>query len=217
MTQAPAQAALFDLDGTLLDTLDDLADSANAALAALGFAPHPVDDYRHLVGDGARVLFQRALRGRPGECAEAVDACLAQFKIEYGTRWHNKTRIYPGIPELLDRLHAGGLPLAVLSNKPDAFTRECVARFLPGWPWAAVVGQSESTPCKPDPAGALAIAAGLGIEPAGFLYFGDTATDMHTAHAAGMLPLGCLWGFRDAAELSGAGAARLLASPDDWA
>jgi phosphoglycolate phosphatase len=208
------RAVLFDLDGTLLDTIRDLADATNAALGQLGFAAHPVGTYKRLVGEGVEMLIRRAL---PADRLDAatVARCAALMKQEYSDRWARTTRPFDGIPELLDALTARGIPLAVLSNKPDEFTQLCVARLLPRWRFAAVVGQSPGRPKKPDPAAALEIAARLGRPPAEVLYLGDTDTDMQTAVAAGMFPVGALWGYRTRAELLAHGAKALLARPLD--
>ena len=210
----PCKAVLFDLDGTLLDTLEDLADSTNAALAQLSLPGHPLESYKLFVGDGLENLVRRAIGQEPPD-----EAMLARgielARREYAARWAEKTRPYPGIPELLDDLARRGVPMAVLSNKPDEFTQLCVARLLSGWRFQAVQGATPDLPRKPDPRGARAIAERLGIAPANVLYLGDTNTDVWTAIAAGMFPVGALWGFRTAEELLAAGAAALARSPAD--
>jgi phosphoglycolate phosphatase len=206
------RAILFDLDGTLLDTLEDLADAVNEALARGGFPPRSLDEYRFLVGDGARNLVRRALPPEHRDDA-TVEPCLDAFGAAYARLWDRKTRPYPGIPELLDALAARGLPMAVLSNKPDDFTKLCVARLLPRGRFAVVRGARPDTPPKPDPAAALAIAKQVGVPPADFLYVGDSNTDMGTARAAGMFPVGVTWGFRPASELLEHGARILITEP----
>jgi phosphoglycolate phosphatase len=205
-------AVLFDLDGTLLNTLEDLADSMNAVLRGHGFPEHPVDAYRYFVGEGTEELVRRTL---PSDAlgAELMHRYLLDLEAEYGRRWAIKTRPYPGIPEMLDALEAQGLPKAVLSNKPDPFTRLTVARLLDPWRFHPVRGARPGVPRKPDPTGALAIAAELGTAPAACLYVGDTSTDMQTATAAGMYPVGATWGFRPAEELTDSGARRLIDHP----
>lgn len=206
------RAAIFDLDGTLLDTLEDLADSMNAVLRVTGYPEHPVDAYRYFVGDGVEMLVRRALSPLdPDE--ELVRRCMDAMAEEYGRRWANKTRPYPGIPELLDALEARAFPKAVFSNKPDAFVRMTVDRLLAGWHFDPVRGARPGEPKKPDPAGALEIAAYLKIQPQECLYLGDTNTDMRTARRAGMYAVGVTWGFRSAAELVASGAQRLLEHP----
>jgi len=212
MTGMNFYAILFDLDGTLLDTLHDLADSMNAVLARMGFAPHYVDAYRYFVGDGVLNLARRALPESARD-ERTVASCAALMREEYDRRWADKTRPYPGVPELLEWLHAREVKLAVLSNKGEDFTRKTVARFLPSGVFAAVRGYRDDGVLKPDPRGALAIARELGLPPTSFLYLGDTATDMKTAIAAGMCPVGALWGFRTVEELADAGAKHLIENP----
>jgi len=208
------RAILFDLDGTLLDTLEDLADSTNAALAELGFPEHPVEAYKQFVGDGIENLVRRAMpQERPSEGLLARGIELS--RRQYAERWANKTRPYPGIPEFLDTLKHRHIAMAVLSNKPHEFTQLCVTRLLPNWQFEAIQGATPELPRKPDPGGALAIAAKMGVAPAEVLYLGDTNTDMQTAVRAGMFPVGALWGFRTAEELSAAGAAALARAPMD--
>ena len=208
------EAILFDLDGTLLDTLEDLATAANRALGTLGLPAHPTDAYRVFVGDGLRTLAERILPGEQRSAAQ-LDALVAAFEREYSRTWNERTAPYAGVPEMLDRLTAGGYRLSVLSNKPDAFTRLCVEQLLPHWTFAPLYGQRPGVPKKPDPAAALAIAAELGLDPAEVLYLGDTATDMYTARAAGMAAVGVLWGFRSADELRAAGARHLITHPGE--
>jgi phosphoglycolate phosphatase len=207
----PHRAIVFDLDGTLLDTLEDLADSMNAVLAAAGYPTHPVAAYRHFVGDGVATLVRRALPAG----AKGRDAGVAAMLQEYDRRWRAKTKPYPGVEILLDGLTARGLPFAILSNKPEDFTRLTTHALLGRWRFAAVWGVGPDVPPKPDPAGALALAAALRVPPAEILYVGDTNTDMETAVAAGMEPVGALWGFRDAAELAASGARVLVERPED--
>jgi phosphoglycolate phosphatase len=208
------QAVLFDLDGTLLDTLTDLADAANHALRSLGFPEHPRERFRYFIGDGVETLIQRVLPTGRCDTATMID-CGRLMRDEYGKNWAATTRPYAEIPELLDALTARGIPMAVLSNKPDEFTRLCVARLLPGWRFAAVLGAGPSLPKKPDPAGAREIARRLGVAAGEVVYLGDTNTDMQTAVAAGMFPAGALWGFRTADELSASGAKLLVKRPLD--
>lgn len=205
-------AVIFDLDGTLLDTLEDLADAGNRVLADAGLPVHPVDSYRYFVGDGLIKLVQRILpEGERSE--EKVRQTAEAFRDVYATNWNVKTRIYEGIGRLLDGLQEKDIPMNVLSNKPDDFTRICVREFLGNWLFAQVVGNRDDLARKPDPAGALEIAGKLGLPPAKIVYVGDTATDMLTAGAAGMYPVGALWGFRTAAELEKSGAAVLCSHP----
>lgn len=206
------RAVLFDLDGTLLDTLADIADSMNAALAALGQPAHPVEAYRFFVGDGVEALVRRSAPAHSQDEA-FVRRAVGLLRDEYGRRWDRKTRPYPGVPELLAALAGRGVPMAVLSNKPDDFTRMAVERFLPGTPFSAVRGMRPGGPKKPDPSAALDIARGIAVPPAEFVYVGDTDTDMRTARAAGMRPVGALWGFRPEEELRAHGAHGFVSEP----
>jgi phosphoglycolate phosphatase len=206
------KAIIFDLDGTLLDTLVDLAESGNRVLAAAGMPVHPVDRYRYFVGEGMQVLIERivppGLRDR-----DRLAAIADAFLEDYGRNWAEHTRLYEGVAPLLTALQAGGVTMNVLSNKPDEFTRLCVSRFLHQWSFREVLGQRPGIARKPDPAGALHIAAKLGLPPSSILYLGDTATDMRTAVSAGMHAVGALWGFRTAEELLANGAAELADQP----
>lgn len=207
------RAALFDLDGTLLDTLEDLASSMNAALEKNGFPRHPVERYRHFVGAGMRELARRALPS--GVSEETVLRLTDDMRAEYSRRWSDTTRPYPGIADMLDALAGAGIRLSVLSNKADDFTVMLCRRFLGAWNFEVVRGAVESIPRKPDPTAALMIARSMGIDPTQFVCLGDTGTDMAMARAAGMYPAGVLWGFRGADELTAGGARSLLERPED--
>jgi phosphoglycolate phosphatase len=205
-------AILFDLDGTLIDSVADIAASANRTLAALGYPPQPERDYFYHVGDGVFNLFRRALP--PAAVTEdLVRRCVDIYVADYGANWHVQTRPFPGVAELLDAAVRLGLRLGVLSNKPHEFTLRCVEHFLPNWRFDQVLGAGEAFPHKPDPAAALHIASAMNLRPADFLYVGDTATDMQTARNAGMYPVAALWGYRTREELEAAGASVLAAGP----
>ena len=208
------KAVLFDLDGTLLDTIDDLADSMNAVLKKFGFPRHEVEKYKYFVGDGMDVLVKRAL---PESCRdeELVSGCIQAMKEEYSLHWADKSRPYNGIPELLDAFVSEGIKLSILSNKPHDPTKAVVSIMLAKWKFEMVAGVKEGVPKKPDPAAAVGIAKNLEIMPQDFLYIGDTHTDMRTAVAAGMFPVGALWGFRTGEELINAGARILVKNPAD--
>lgn len=208
----PTQAVLFDLDGTLLDSLADISGAMNFVLLEMGFAKHSLSDYRRFVGDGLTMLARRSLP--PERRDEAtVAACVAGMREVYAARVADKTRPYEGIPALLHSLESRGVAMAVLSNKPHDLTVELVGRLLGNWKFVAVFGERPGVPRKPDPAGAFEAAARLGLEPAGVVYVGDTPTDMETARAAGMLAVGATWGFRDETELRDAGADAIVHHP----
>ncbi|MFH1626197.1 MAG: HAD family hydrolase [Pseudomonadota bacterium] len=206
------QAVLFDLDGTLLDTLEDIANSANDVLVRYGFPLHGVDKYRCFIGEGVTVLISRAL---PAEKRndDVIADCVTAFRENYSRNWNVNTRPYNGVPELLDEVAARHMKMAILSNKPDDFTKRCVRELLPGKHFEIVLGQREGIPTKPDPTGALEIAETLGIAVPQFLYLGDSGLDMQTAARAGMFPVGALWGFRSAEELRTHGAEVLIERP----
>lgn len=206
------QAALFDLDGTLLDTLDDLADSMNQILRENGMPDHPVDPYRHYVGDGMLNLARRAApAGTPDAVVQAMEARMNDV---YAEKWKQKTRVYAGIPGLLGAMTRSGLKMGVLSNKPDPFTRLMIKHFFGDRSFDLVYGARPGVPKKPDPAAALEIAGEFRIDPENFLYLGDTDTDMRTGLAAGMFTIGVAWGFRPVGELREAGAMAIIDRPD---
>ncbi len=208
------KAVLFDLDGTLLDTLEDLADSANHALVEMQMPLHPVDAYRYFVGDGMMTLIERIVPDDRRD-PQTIMATAEAFRRHYTKNWHVKSRPYAGIGEMLTALVDAGLQLAILSNKPQDFTELCVERLLGDFSFAPVLGQREGIPKKPDPAGALEIADILNIAPEKFLYLGDTSIDMQTAGRAGMCAVGVLWGFRTEKELRESGADHLIQAPSD--
>ena len=206
------KAVLFDLDGTLLDSIEDMGDSLNRVLVDNGFPTHNRDAYCRFVGDGATNLINRALpEGKRTDMV--IRSCLEAFLEDYDKNWNVKTRLYDGIPELLDTLTSRGLKISVLSNKPHRYTLKCMDGFLSDWDFDVVFGQRDDVPRKPDPAGALEIAEQLDISPSDFLYLGDTETDMKTSIDAGMFPVGVLWGFRSAEKLKESGAKELIKRP----
>jgi len=207
------QAIILDVDGTLLDTLQDLADSMNSTLRHFGFPVHELEKYKHFVGDGMENLVRRSLPDSAKTGPGLISRCIEMMQQIYERNWNVKSRPYPGIPELLDALTARGLKMAVLSNKPHELTQKAIEGLLPAWRFEVVMGECPPVPRKPDPSSALEIANRLGVEPARFLYLGDTATDMKTANAAAMYAVGALWGFRNAEELIVSGAKKLIAKP----
>lgn len=205
---------MFDLDGTLLNTLPDLADSGNAALSQMGYPVHPVDCYRYFVGNGMEELIKRLL---PENCKgdlELGKQLLTLYSGEYHNRWHNKTTPYPGIVETLTELRNKGFSLSVFSNKPDEFTQNCISHFFPEGTFEIVRGFRSGIARKPSPEGALAILDELKLTPDQVYYVGDTCTDMETAHAAGFYSIGVEWGFRDYEELNASGAKAIIQRPE---
>jgi phosphoglycolate phosphatase len=208
------RAVLFDLDGTLDDTIEDLAGAVNRCLARRGLPEHEAEHYKLMVGDGFRSLIARAVpEERRGD--DLIEAIRAEAAEDYAGRCLERTRAYPGIPELLSALARRGVPFGVLSNKPDELTKKVVSGLFPFTAFALVRGESPAFPRKPDPASALDACARLGAAPEETLYLGDSGVDMRTAKAAGFLALGALWGFRGGKELMEAGADALLEAPLD--
>jgi phosphoglycolate phosphatase len=206
------RAVLFDLDGTLADSLADLANATNWALTQLGCPTHPLESYRYFVGEGARELCARAL---PADKQNLVDDALRLMRERYDAHCFDLTKLYPGIPELISVLAERHYRLAVLSNKPDVFTERMISRYFNPSPFTIVRGQLPNVPLKPDPTAALRISQEIGVPPAQWLYLGDTNTDMRTARAAGMHAVGVLWGFRDREELVESGAEHIVAKPEE--
>ena len=209
------KAVLFDLDGTLLDTLEDLADSMNRTLTRYGLPTHPAEAYKLFVGDGVRHL---ALRCAPtaGDDEEFARKLVDGMRAEYAKRWAENTRPYEGIAAMLDELTSRGIVMTVLSNKPHEFVELCVAELLPHWRFEHVVGVDEHTPAKPDTTGANRVLDRLGVAPRDCLYLGDTGTDMKTAVAVGAYPVGALWGFRARDELIAGGAKVVIDHPSEF-
>lgn len=205
------QAVLFDLDGTLLNTLEDIADSMNRALFENGFPEHPLEAYRYFVGDGVKTLTKRAT----GFKEDLVPIVQKAYQSYYAAGCRNKTRPYEGVAKMLAGLVQRGLKLCVFSNKPHQDTLNVMAYYFPDMRFDAIRGQKENVPVKPDPTGAIEITRELGIPPEDFLYVGDTGVDMACANAAGMIPVGALWGFRPREELMEHHARHMIEKPEE--
>ncbi|NQU46551.1 MAG: HAD family hydrolase [Chlorobium sp.] len=206
------KAVIFDMDGTLLDTLEDIAATLNSVLASHAYPVHSIEACRYLVGSGMRELIRKALP--EGEATpERTETLLGELLEAYGEHWNVLSRPYAGIAELLDGLETRGIPKAILSNKADHFTKLCAEHLLEGWNFDVVMGHHDGIKHKPEPEGALLIAEHLGVAPSEILYVGDTGIDMLTATRAGMYPAGVLWGFRPEHELLEFGARSLASHP----
>lgn len=205
-------AVIFDMDGTLLDTLRDLGDCMNRVLERSGYPPHPIEAYKYFVGDGMRNLVERVLpeNARRDETIERMER---QMGSEYAAHWADQTDLYPGIRTLLDELVRRNVRRAILSNKPHEFTTVMAERYFSKWRFDPVFGARNGVPSKPDPAAALETCRLWELEPEEVLYVGDTNTDMQTARRAGMFALGVLWGFRTRRELEENGAQSVISSP----
>ena len=206
---------IFDLDGTLIDSLDDLADAMNFALEKNGLPTHEREKYRFMVGSGISVLADRAMVVPSGTCAELKESVLADFSSYYRTHCTELTRPYDGIVQLLRELEARNVAAAVLSNKPDEFAGEIVEQLFPDYSFAAVWGKQDRFPRKPDPASVNAMLSMLGLQKDECLYIGDSDVDMLTAANAGLRKIGVSWGFRPVSELEQAGADSIAYSPSD--
>lgn len=204
------RALIFDFDGTLLDTLADLANALNAALRKNLCVEHPLAAYKNFIGDGANNLVRRAM---PAEKNDLLPQVLEDFRTHYQEHWADKTKVYAGIMPLLMRLKQDGYLLNILSNKPHQYVLPMVSKFFPANLFTAIYGHQENVPRKPDPHGALAIAQEINFAPSEILYVGDSATDMQTAKNANMTSCGVLWGFRDELELRASGADFIVAHP----
>jgi phosphoglycolate phosphatase len=205
---------IFDLDGTLLNTIEDIAGAMNTVLARRGFPIHPTKKYFRFVGRGGKRLARRALP-KWYRSDRAAFACFTEWRREYMTRWAKTTRPYDGIPELLAWLAAKGIKTAVLSNKPHDLTKDMVSAFFPTHPFQIVWGERQGIARKPDPTAAIEIAAIFGSQPETIVYLGDTDVDMQTANRANMFAVGVLWGFRPERELLENGAQRLIRHADE--
>jgi phosphoglycolate phosphatase len=204
------RAYLFDMDGTLVDSLADIGGSMNAVLEALGLPPHPIPAYKHLVGEGAASLIAKALP--PGHERLREDA-LARYRTIYARNMIARSRPYDGIVPLLEGLRARGDRTAVVTNKPQTPASAIADALFAKGAFDVVVGERDGVPRKPDPAPARLAAAALGVEARECVFVGDTSVDILTARAAGMRSVGVLWGFRDRAELEEAGADHVIAHP----
>lgn len=202
---------IFDLDGTLLDTLDNISDTANQVLSELQMGQHSREAYKKFVGDGLRTLMQRSCPSNTDD--KTIDHSCTLFSKIYAENWRMNCRPYDGILELLSALKELDVPLAVLSNKPHTFTKLFTDEFLPDNMFQAVYGQRDGFAKKPDPAIALEIAKELGVEPSRTIFVGDTAVDIETGKNGGMFTAGVLWGFRDKKELTAAHADFIISHP----
>lgn len=206
------KAVLFDLDGTLINSLPDISHCMNTALQMHGLPPHPMAAYCYFTGDGAINLTRRALGPEHLDMEEAV---FADYRDLYAVHCNDTSYVYPGIPEMLAGLRRAGLRLAVLSNKDDRDVASVIAHYFPDAPFDILRGRRPGVPIKPDPAAVLAIAAEMGLQTDDFWYLGDTPTDCQTCRSAGMHFVAAGWGFRPEKDLLEAGAERIAAAPQD--
>lgn len=211
------RAFIFDLDGTLLNTLADIGSACNAVLARHGYPQHPLPAYARMVGNGFETLIQRALPTDRMPKACALASITQEARAWYGTHMMERTCPYPGMKEALTKLTASDCALAVLSNKPDALSAQLIQHYFPGISFCRIQGAKQDIPLKPDPAALLAILQDMKIAQSDACYVGDSNVDIETAKNAGICGIGAGWGFRGADELVEAGAAIVLESPKQLA
>ena len=202
--------AIFDMDGTIANTLFDLADATNSGLRQLGYPEHDYDSYRYFVGNGAVKLCERAL---PDDRKQDTQKLHQLFKEYYGAHYMDKTVLYEGIADMLKKLSESGVALAIATNKPQNFAVEIAKLLLPDIPFVSVLGGCEERPKKPDPAIIREIMRSLPEAPEKAFMIGDSNVDMETARNAGLIAIGCPWGFRGRDELESAGADFIPESP----
>ncbi len=205
---------VFDLDGTLADSVIDIAESMNLVLKEQNLAVHDIDTYKQFAGNGIRKLVERAL---PEELRTGEDFTKNMDRMleVYGENCINKTKLFPGVADLLDQLQAKGIKIAVFSNKVDDLTQKVVKVLLAKWEVAFVTGISSTVDREPYPQGALLAAEKMGFSPSEMMFVGDSGVDMETAKNAGMFGVGVLWGFRSAEELKANGAKAIISEATD--
>ena len=191
--------AIFDLDGTILDTLDDLTAAVNHAMVQSGHSAHPRAAVRRMIGNGVRMLIARALGDGASEAE--IDAALADFRAYYAAHMNDCTREYAGMTALLQHLRANGVTLCVCSNKYHAAVQTLIAAHFPGL-FDAVAGEGAGVPRKPDPTGVRQLMAAVHADPASTCYIGDSSVDLRTARNAGLPCISVSWGFADRSQLS---------------
>lgn len=204
---------IFDLDGTLTDTLDSIKYCADAAIAVCGYAPYEKDDYKYFVGEGAAKLIERCLQGRGDEKLQDFEQVFAAYKEIFAKNCMYKVKPYDGIRELLSSLKERGMKIAVLSNKPHAETIDVIETLFGKGYFDVIHGQKPEVERKPSPAGVFCILQELGISIEETVYLGDTCTDMQTGKSAGAFTVGALWGFRDRKELEENHADAIIKNP----
>lgn len=209
------QLVIFDLDGTLLDTIDDLGAAANFALSTNGFPTHDLSEYKLMVGNGIRMLIRRALPAYIDPESEVFNKVFRSFVEYYNIHDRDATKPYPGIPELLSSLHALDIKLAVTSNKYQSAVTELIKHYFGEIPFAAVIGQREGVPPKPDPSVVFEALAECPTPKEMVLYIGDSGVDMETARRACVESVGVTWGFRPVDELKAAYADHIVNNPEE--
>ena len=205
---------IFDLDGTLLNTINDLANSMNIVLEENNFLTHPTESYLYFIGDGAKKLVERALP-KEERIPQRIDLHLQRFREVYSKNWNVETKLYDGIDTMLIAIKKLKIPIGLLSNKPHVDVLKCVDYYFESETFSSVSGQKDSIPHKPAPNGAFIVARELNIKPINTIFVGDSSVDMKTAKAAGMIAVGVSWGFRTTKELLENGANHIIHEPKE--
>ncbi len=212
---ANAKLLIFDLDGTLVDTICDLAESVDYALKQLHLPTHTYEEYKTFVGDGTKILIQRSLPKELCDNNEILNKAHAYFIKYYSKHYADKSKIYDGMLESLTKLKYSGIRLAVLSNKPDAFTNAIIRELFPEGLFDYVLGACDGVPKKPDPTSEIYLIDKLRFRKEDTLHVGDSDIDVVAAHNAGVKCLGCSWGYRSLECLKAAGADGIISSPEE--
>jgi len=207
------KAVIFDLDGTLLNSLIDIAESVNYVLGKYNLPQHKFDDYKYMIGNGVEVLVKKALPDNISK--EDFEKYYKEISEVYRENQMNKTHPYDGIKDMLQGLKDKGVKINILSNKPDNFTQEVVKHYFPEFEFAVIRGALPDVPKKPAPDAVYSIVEQNGIDKQDFLYVGDTSTDMQTAKNAGLTAVGVLWGYRNEQELKENGADYIISKPEE--
>ena len=207
------KAVIFDLDGTLIDSLEDLANSVNQTLSEFNYDTHEIDAYRYFIGDGVKVLLKRAIKDEVSD--EIIAKLHERFKVIYKKEIDTKTKVYDGIYDLLNKLEKINYKKAILSNKPHNFTLDCMDKFFDKYSFINISGQKHTIPKKPDASAALIIAKEFNEDVNNIYFVGDTKVDMQTAKNAGMIAIGVLWGFREEVELRENGADYIVSNTEE--
>lgn len=203
---------IFDLDGTLLNTIADLGNACNYALRMMGFPEHALSTYNYMVGNGVRKLIQRA---EPEADEETTNKLLSIFREYYDQHCTDQTAPYPGIPELLRELTARGISIGIASNKYEDAVKKIITHYFPDIPFVALLGQTDERPAKPDPSIVFALLNESPTPKRDILYVGDSAVDMETARRACVESVGVTWGFRPVSELRKAYADHIVNKPSE--
>jgi phosphoglycolate phosphatase len=204
------KAAIFDLDGTLLDTLDDLADAMNDALKEAGLATHPADRYKLMVGNGVNNLVRRAV---PQDRQDLVEQTLKAMRQNYAKNALNKTKIYDGLHQALLKLRQGNMKLAVLTNKDQSFSVHITEHYFGRDMFELIWGAMPGRPIKPDPSALIQLLEELKVRPSEAVFVGDSGVDMDVAKSAGVASVGVTWGFRGRQELMHHHAGTIIGKP----